>query len=58
MLITVACILNETDTLGKTGRKLIWGSHRLLQGVANVKSLVATDETGFKVFNFKGPIRM
>jgi len=25
--------------------------------VANVKSSVANDETGFKVFNFKGPKR-
>jgi hypothetical protein len=47
----------ETDTLRKTGRKLIWGSHRPLHGVANVKSSVANDETGFKVFNFQGPIR-
>ena len=33
------------------------GSHRPLHGVANVKSSVANDETEFKVFNFKGPIR-
>jgi hypothetical protein len=57
MLITVASILNKTDTLRKTGRSLIWGSHRLLQQVAKVKSLVANDKTGFKVSNFKGPIR-
>jgi hypothetical protein len=25
--------------------------------VENVKSSVANDETGFKVFNFEGPIR-
>jgi len=57
MLITIARVLYETDTLRKTGRKLICGSHRLLQGVAKVKSLVANDKTGFKVFSFKGPIR-
>ena len=45
------------DTLRKTGRKLVWGSHRPLHGVANVKSSVANDETGFKVCNSKGPIR-
>jgi hypothetical protein len=32
---------------------LIWGSDRLLQGVANVKSLVANDKTGFKVLPLK-----
>jgi uncharacterized protein (UPF0248 family) len=56
-LITVARVLKEIETLRKTGRKLVWGSHRPLHRVANVKSLVANDETGFKVFNFKGPIR-
>jgi len=35
---------------------LLWGSHRPLHGMANGKSLVANDETGFKVSNFKGPI--
>jgi hypothetical protein len=55
--ITVARILKESATLRKNGRKLVWGSHRPLHGVANVKSSVANDETGFKVFNFKEPIR-
>ena len=55
--ITIARVLKEIDTLRKTGRKLVWGSHRPLHGVANVKSSVANDETGFKVFNFKEPIR-
>jgi len=41
----------------KTGRKLVWGSHRPLHGVAKVKSSVANDEVGFRFFNFKGPIR-
>jgi hypothetical protein len=31
------------------------GFTQALQGVGNVKSLVANDEIGFKVFNFKGP---
>jgi queuine/archaeosine tRNA-ribosyltransferase len=53
IFITVARILNETYALRKTGRKLIWGSHRPLHGVANVKSLVANDETGFKVLTLK-----
>jgi len=56
-LITVARVLKEIETLRKTGRKLVCGSHRPLHGVANVKSSVANDETGFKVFNFKGLIR-
>jgi len=56
-IITVARILKEFDTLKKTGRKLVWGSHRPLHGVAKVSSSVANDETGFKFFNFKGPIR-
>jgi hypothetical protein len=51
--ITVARVLNETDTLRKTGRTLIWGSHRLLHGVLNVKSSVANNETGFKVLTLK-----
>jgi hypothetical protein len=51
--ITVARVLNETDTLRKTGRTLIWGSHRPLQGVASVKSSVANDETGFNVLTLK-----
>jgi hypothetical protein len=51
--ITVACVLNETDTLSKTGRTLIWGSHKLLQGVANVKSPVAYDKTGFTILTLK-----
>jgi hypothetical protein len=32
---------------------LIWGLHRPLHGVANVKSSVANDETGFKVLTSK-----
>jgi hypothetical protein len=32
---------------------LIWGSHRPLQGVANIKSSVANDETGFKILTLK-----
>jgi hypothetical protein len=56
-LITVARVLKECDTSRRTGRKLVWGSHRPLHGVANVKSSVANDETGLKVFNVKGPIR-
>jgi hypothetical protein len=38
--------------LRKTGRTLIWGSHRPQHTVANIKSLVANDETGFKVLTF------
>jgi hypothetical protein len=34
-------------------RTLIWGSHRPLHGVADVKSSVAYDETGFKVLTLK-----
>jgi hypothetical protein len=56
-IITVARVLKEIDTLRKTGRKLVWGSHRQLHGVTKVKSSVANDKTGFKVSNFKGPIR-
>jgi hypothetical protein len=47
-LITIARVLNEMDTLKKTGRTLIWGSYRSLHGVANVKSSAANDKTGFK----------
>jgi hypothetical protein len=54
--ITAAHVLNGTDTLRKTGRTLLWGSHRPEHGVANVKSLMANNETGFKVLTF-GPIR-
>jgi hypothetical protein len=32
----------------KTGRTLMWGSHRPPHGVIYVKSSVANDETGFK----------
>jgi hypothetical protein len=39
--------------LRKTGRTLIWGSHRPPHGVANVKSSVTNDETGFKVLTLK-----
>jgi len=56
-IITVARVLKEIDTLIKTGRKLVRGSHRPMHGVANDKSSVANDETGYKVFNFKRPIR-
>jgi len=35
------------------GRRLIWGSHRPLHGMANVTSPVANDETGFKVLTLK-----
>jgi hypothetical protein len=52
-IITVAHDVNETDTLMKTGRTLVRGSHRPLHGVANVKSLVANDEIGFKVLTLK-----
>jgi len=56
-IITVACFVKEIDSLKKTGRKLVWGSHRPLHGVAKVKSSVANDETAFQVFSFKGSIR-
>jgi len=52
-LITVTRVLKEVDTLRKTGRKLVWGSHRPLHGVASVKSSVTNDETGFKVLTLK-----
>jgi hypothetical protein len=55
--ITLAHILKETDTLRKTNRKLVWGSHRPLHEVANVKPSAANEETGFKAFDFKGPVR-
>jgi hypothetical protein len=51
--ITDVRVLNETDTLRKTGKTLIWGSRRPLHGVANVKSSVANDETGFKDLTLK-----
>jgi hypothetical protein len=51
--INVERDLNQTDILRNTGRTLIWGSHRPLHGVANVKSSVANDETGFKVLTLK-----
>jgi uncharacterized membrane protein len=47
--ITIARVLNVTDTLRKTGGMLMWGSHRPPHGVENVKSSAANDETGFKV---------
>jgi len=56
-LINVARVLKDIETLRKTGRKLVWGSHRPLHGVANVKSSVANDETGFRAINFVGLIR-
>jgi hypothetical protein len=52
-IITVARVLNETDTFRKTGRTLMWGSRRPQHGVVNVKSSVANDETGFKVLTLK-----
>jgi hypothetical protein len=39
--------------LRKIGRTLIWGAHRLLHGVAKVRSSVANDETGFEVLTLK-----
>jgi hypothetical protein len=39
----------KIDTLTKTGRKFVWGSHRPLHGVENVDSSSTNDETGFKV---------
>jgi hypothetical protein len=53
ILVTVTSILNESDTLRTTSRTLIWGSHRPLHGVANVKSSVASDETGCKDLTLK-----
>jgi hypothetical protein len=46
-------VLNETDTIRKTSRMLIWGSHRPECGVANVKLSVVNDETGFKILPLK-----
>jgi len=37
-VITVARILNGLDTLRKTGRMLIWGSHRPQHRLTNVIS--------------------
>ena len=51
--ITVARVLNRNDTLRKTIRMLIWGSQRPVNRVANIKSLVVNDETGFKVLTFQ-----
>jgi len=53
-IITAARFLKESDTLRKTGRTPIWGSHRPQHGVANVKSLVANDKNGFKILTLKG----
>ena len=50
--IAVACVLNGIDTR-KTVRMLIWGSQRPMHGVANIRSLVANDETEFKVLTFQ-----
>jgi hypothetical protein len=52
-IINVARVLNETNTLRNTSRTLISGSHMPLHGVANLKSSVANDETGFKVLTWK-----
>jgi hypothetical protein len=49
-VMTIARVLNETDTLRKTVRTLIWGSRRPLHGVANVTSSVANEEIGFIKF--------
>jgi hypothetical protein len=46
-------VLNGTNILRKTIRTLLWGSHRPMHGVANVKSLVTNDETGFKVLTLQ-----
>lgn len=51
-IMTIACILNGIDTLRKTGRTLICGSHKPQHGVTSVKLLVAIDKTGFKVITF------
>jgi len=51
--ITVVHVLNGIDTLRKTIRMLIWGSQRPMHELANVKSLVANDENGFKVLTFQ-----
>ena len=56
--ITVACVLNGIGTLRETGRTLVWGSHRPQHGVANVKSFVAIDETGYKVLTLKVPLEI
>jgi len=52
--ITVAYVLNGIDTLRTIGRTLVWSAHRPQHVVANVKSLVANDETRFKVLTLKG----
>jgi hypothetical protein len=52
-VITVARGLNETDTLRKTRRTLIWASYRLLLWMANAKLSVANDEIGFKVLTLR-----
>jgi hypothetical protein len=52
-LITVARVLNGVGTLREIVRTLIWGSHRPLHRVANVTSLVAYGETGFKFLTSK-----
>jgi len=51
--ITVAHVLNGTDTFRKTVRTLTWSSHTPMHGLANVKSVVANDENGFKVLTFQ-----
>ena len=53
-LITVARALNGVGTLRKSFRTLVWGSQRPQHGMANVMSLVASDEIGFKVLTSKG----
>jgi len=37
-------------TVRKKVRTLIWASHRPLHGMANVKSLVVSDETDLKFY--------
>jgi len=56
-LITVACVLNGTDTLRKTGRTLIWGSHSPQHGVENIKTLVANDENGFMLLTLGSEVK-
>jgi len=51
--MTVAHVLNGTDTLRKTARMFTWGSQRPMHGVANIKSLVANNTTEFKVLTFR-----
>jgi hypothetical protein len=49
--LRVISVLNKLTHL-KVRQELVWGLHRLLHGVANVTSSVASDETGFKDLSF------